>query len=81
MYKDIDIYYNGCITIKKIDNCENICSLNLVISKVHGHIAEKNESKYLVFDFTEENKEVLKKYAEFWNEVKNEIDNQWQSDC
>ena len=27
-YKEIDIYYIGCITIKKIGNCKNINSVN-----------------------------------------------------
>ena len=40
----------------------------------NGHIEEKNESKYLVFDSTDENKEVLKKYTELWNGIKNEIE-------
>ena len=43
-YKDIDIYHIGYITIKKIDDCENIYSVNplyLVTGKVHGHIEEK----------------------------------------
>ena len=31
-------------------------------------------SKYLVFDSTDENKEVLKKYAELWDGIKNEIE-------
>ena len=75
-YKDTDIYYIGYITIKKIDDCENIYSVNplyLVIGKVDGHIEEKNESKYLAFDFTDENKEVLKKYTKLWYGIKNEI--------
>ena len=40
-YKDIDIYYIGYITIKKIGDCENIYSVNplyLIIGKVDGHI-------------------------------------------
>ena len=39
-YKDIDIYYIGYIAIKKLDDCENIYSLNplyLIIDKVDGH--------------------------------------------
>ena len=75
--KGINIYYTGCITIKKIDDCENIYSVNplyLIIGKVDGHIEEKNGSKYLVFDSTDENKEVLKKYTELWNGIKNEIE-------
>ena len=77
-YKDIDIYYIGYITIKKIGDYENIYSVNplyLIIGKVDGHIeCEKNGSKYLVFDSTDENKEVLKKYTELWNGIKNEIE-------
>ena len=67
-YKDIDIYYIGYITIKKIGDCENIYSVNplyLIIGKVDGHIEEKNGSKYLVFDSTDENKEVLKNTQNF----------------
>ena len=67
-YKNIDIYYIGYITIKKIDDCENIYSVNplyLIIGKVDGHIEEKNGSKYLVFDSTDENKEVLKNTKNF----------------
>ena len=80
--KDIDIYYIGYITIKKIGDCENIYSVNplyLIIGKVDGHIErssaeENNGNKYLVFDSTDENKEVLKKYTELWNGIKNEIE-------
>ena len=80
-YKDIDIYYIGYITIKKISDFENNCSINplhLITRKVDRHIEEKNESKYLVFDSTElhstdENKEVLKKYTELWDWIKSKI--------
>ena len=42
----------------------------LIIDEVDGHIEEKNESNYLVFDPTEENQEVLEKYTDFWNGIK-----------
>ena len=45
----------------------------MIIGKVDGHIEEKNGRKYLVFDFTDENKELLKKYAELWDGIKNKI--------
>ena len=48
--------------------------LYLIIGKVDGHIEEKNGSKYLVFDSTDENKEVLKKYIELSNGIKNDIE-------
>ena len=73
-YKSIGIYYIGYITIKRTDDYENIYSVNplyLMIYKVIGHIEEKNGSKYLVFDSTDENKEVLKKYAKLWDGIKN----------
>ena len=76
-YKGIDICYTGYITTKKIGNCENIYSVDplyLIIGKVDGLIEEKNGSKYLVFDSTDENKEVLKKLTELWNRIKNEIE-------
>ena len=64
LYKDIDIYYIGYITIKKISDYENICSVNplyLIIDKLIGYIEENNGDKYLVFDSTDEKKEVFKK--------------------
>ena len=60
---------------KKIDDCENIHSVNpsyLIISQLIGHIQEKNGNKYLVFDSTAKNKEELKKYVELWDGIKNE---------
>ena len=46
----------------------------LIIGKVDGHIKKNEESKCLVFDFTNENKEVLKKYTELRDVIKNEIE-------
>ena len=63
-YKNIDIYYIGYITIKKIDGYESIYNVNplyQIIDEVDQHIKEKNGSRYLVFDSTDENKKVLKK--------------------
>ena len=51
LYKNIDIYYIGYITIKKIGDYEIIYSVNplyLIIGKVDGHIEENNGNKYLV---------------------------------
>ena len=63
LYKRIYIYYIGYIIknrgLKKI-YCVN--SLYLIIGKADGHIEKKNRSKYLVFDSTDENREVLEKY-------------------
>ena len=68
MHKDqTDIYYIRYITIKEIGDCWNIYSVNplhLIIGKVDGYIKENNRNKYLVFDSTDENKKIFKKYRE-----------------
>ena len=63
-YKNIVIYNIGYITIKKIEDCENIYNVNslyLLIDHASGYIEEKGVKKYLIFDSTDENKELLKK--------------------
>ena len=76
-YKNIGIYNIGYITIKKIDDCENIYSVNplyLLVNHASGYIEEKNGNKYLIFDDSvNENKGLLKKYADVWDGIKNEI--------
>ena len=62
-YKNIGIYNTGYITIKNIDDCDSIYRVNslyLRIDHVNGYIEEKGVSKYLVFDSTDENKDLLK---------------------
>ena len=73
--KDIGIYNIGYITIKKIDDCENINSVNplhLNITHASGYIEEINGNKYLIFDSTDENKELLKKYKDVFNGIRDE---------
>ena len=63
-YKNNDIHYIGYITILKNDDYENIYSVNplhLIIGEVDRHNKGKHGSKYLVFDSTDENREVLEK--------------------
>ena len=63
-YKNIGIYNIGYITIKKIDDCKNIHSVNplyLRIDHANGYIEEKGVNKYLIFDSTDKNEELLKK--------------------
>ena len=65
------------MTVRKIANCNNIDSvnpLNLMINEMIGHFQEKNESKYLVLDDVDENKEVSKKYEEVWDGIKKDIE-------
>ena len=43
------------------------------VNYANGYIEEKNGNKYLIFDSTDDNKELLKKYVDVWNGTKNEI--------
>ena len=45
----------------------------LLVNHASGYIEEKNGNKYLIFDSVDENKEVLKKYADVWDGIKNKI--------
>ena len=72
-YKHISIYNTGYITIKKIDDYENIYSVNplyLQVNHANGYIKEKNENKYLIFDTRDGNKELLKNIKMFGAELK-----------
>ena len=74
--KNIGIYNIGYITIKKIDGWENIYSVNplyLLVNHTNGYIEEKNGNNYLIFDSTDENNKLLKKYKDVWSGIKNKI--------
>ena len=65
------------LVFTKTDDYENNNSVNplyLMIGEVIGHIEENNGNKYLIFDSTDENKEIWKKYKELWDGIKNEIE-------
>ena len=83
-FKDIGIYNIGYITIKKIDDYENIYSVNplyLTITHASGYIEEKGVNKYLVFDSTDENKELLKKYNDVFNGIRDKIKKVSSDEC
>ena len=83
-YKNIGIYNIGYITIKKIDDCKNIYSVNplyLRINHASGYIEEKGINKYLVFDSTDENKELLKKYNDVFNGIRDKIEEINSDEC
>ena len=74
-YKDIGIYNIGYITIKKIDDCENIKSVNplyLLIAHANGYIEEKGVNKYLVLTLQMKIK-VTKKYNDVFNGIRDKI--------
>ena len=76
LYKNIDIYYIGYITMKDLDdvNIHSVNSFYLYFDKVDGYIEKSNGNRYLVFASADENKEILTKYTELWNEIKNLIE-------
>ena len=69
-YKDISIYNIGYITIKKIDDCENIYSINPLCLLIN----HSNNS-------TGENKKLLKKYNDVWSRIRNKIKEMRSGEC
>ena len=55
--------------------------LYLLINHANGYIEEKGVNKYLIFDSTDENKELLKKYNDVWNGIKNKIEEVSSGEC
>ena len=52
----------------------------MLIENASGYIEEINKGKYLVFDVTDENKELLKRYDDVFNRIMDEIkkiDDNW----
>ena len=73
-YKDIGIYNIGYVMKKKVGDCVNINSVNplyLGITHWNGYIEEKGTD--LVFNSTDENKKLLKKYNDVFNGIKDKI--------
>ena len=57
------LVFTTYITIKKIDDCKYIDSVNplcLLVNHANWYIEKKGVNKYLIFDSTDENKELLK---------------------
>ena len=67
-YRNIGIYNVGYIVYLKVNHANR-------------YIEEKIENKYLIFDATDENKELLKIYAGVWNGIKNKINAINSSEC
>ena len=45
----------------------------LIINEINGYIKESNGNKYLTLVSTDKNKDILKKYAELWDKIKDLI--------
>ena len=55
-------------------NIQSVSPLYLIINKPDGFIEERKGSRYLNLAFTYNNSEILKKYTELWNGIKNFIE-------
>ena len=55
--------------------------LYLLINHASGYIEEKGGDKYLIFDCTDENEELLNKYNDVWNGMKNKIEEVSSGEC
>ena len=59
----------------------------LDITHASGYIEEKGVNKYLVFDSTDENKELIKKYNDVFNGIRDKIkeidskERDYEKDC
>ena len=73
-YNNIDIYYIGYITKKEEYKTKSVNPLYLLVHRIDGFIEEKRGNKYLNIAFTDSNNEVLKKYAEVWSGIKDQIE-------
>ena len=70
----LGIYYIGYVTKKTEYGVNSVNPLYLMINRIDGFIEEKEGDKYLNISVTERNKEVLEKYSEIWNGIKDCIE-------
>ena len=54
-------------------NIDREIPLCLSFSSINAYIIEENENKYLIFTFTEDNKEVLELYKKLWSKIKKQV--------
>ena len=69
---------------KKEDDYENIYSVNplyLITNHANGYMEEKGLNKYLISDSADENKELLKKYSDVWNGIRDKVKEVSSGEC
>ena len=71
--EDITVYYISYVTKKPEYNINSVNPLYLLIAELDGYIAEKEGKKYLNISLTDSNSVVLKKYAEVWSGIRDQI--------
>ena len=70
--------------LKEISDCMNINSVNplyLGIIHANGYIEDKDMNKYLIFDSTDKNKELLKNYINVFNGIRDKIKEINNNEC
>ena len=67
----LGIYYIGYVTKKPEYKINSVNPLYLLVNRIDDFIEEKKGDKYLNIASTDRNTEVLKKYGEVWNGIKN----------
>ena len=75
-YNEIDIYYIGYVTVKKIANCNNINSVNplyLIINEMLVSLKKKMGISIWFWMMQTKTKKFYKKYEEVWESIKKEI--------
>ena len=72
-FKSISFYYIGYVTKKDEYKINSVNPLYLLVDEIDRFTEEKEGSKYLNSSLTDSNSEVLKKYAEIWSGVKDQI--------
>ena len=70
----LNIYYIGYATKKHEWNVNSVNSPYLMINRINGFIEVKEGDKFLNISGTDRNSEVLKKYSEVWNGIKDCIE-------
>ena len=55
--------------------------LYLIVNNPSGYIKDKNGNKFLIFDSTDENKEILEKYSDVWSGIKNKTEEISSGEC
>ena len=53
----------------------------MFVNHANRYIEEKSANKYLIFDSTDENKELLKKYNDVWNGIRDKIKEVSSDEC
>ena len=69
----LGIYYIGYVRKNPEYKINSVNPLYLKINRIYVFIEEKNGDKYLNIASTDRNSEVLKKYSEVWNGIKDSI--------